>query len=207
MNDTKSPVNMTNSLSKIKSNLERMSSIINRRNQLLRRRGAQPFSLKTKNFQVDSLNDSKSPINIIPKRIRSKNSCSRILLCDHLRNNNSNYDSKKILEDCEDSLSSDSPSREYKRNRVIGDTKNGSLYNYPTRKDVGLSSDEENGSEGSLTEENYSVEIERILIEIYNKNIKNIHNSNGKRDPSEKVELIAGEEEVRNIFYNFFILA
>ena len=182
MNSSKSLINENLSLNKNKANN-------NRRTQRQKKKGLQPFSLKIKNFVKDSSIEGISQINIIPKRIRSKNSCSRILLFENLQVNKNKVESES------ESVSSDSPSREYKKCRVLGDYKNGSIYNYPTKNDVGLYSDDDNCSENSSNEDQNSIDIERILIEIYNKNIKNIHNSNGKR--AEKVEIIQGEEHVR----------
>ena len=70
-----------------------------------------------------------------------------------------------------DSSSSFSYSRECRKKRFIGLGDEDNI-EYPTKRDVGLlSSEDEDSCDNSIIEENFSSEIERILIEIYNKNI------------------------------------
>lgn len=187
-----------NSISKIKSNLEKMSNIMSRRPQKQIKRGRQPFCQKLKYFpQPDEIKPCFSQFNLIPKKnVRVKNRSNQKLLIKHI--NNKQEDKKNIDENESESEFSNSYSRENRKVKMIGDYKNTNIYNYPTKKDVGLySSEDENSSDNSLIEENFGIEIERILIEIYNKNISNIHNSSGKKNKIETNETIPGEEHVR----------
>ena len=67
---------------------------------------------------------------------------------------------------------------EKKKNNIFND--NSEFRDYPSRKDVGLnSSEDEDSIDYSILEDNnFSSEIERILIEIYNKNISIISSNN-----------------------------
>ncbi|MCQ2819136.1 MAG: hypothetical protein MJ252_17880 [archaeon] len=204
MNSTKSSTITANPVNKMECSIERMSNMLNRCSQRQRKRAHQPFYQKYKNYLHQSPNAPISQINVIPKRVRAKNNCSRKLLWDNFNSTNEKSSSKKWSEDNEsESDCSYSSSRIYRKDRNSDESKTNSFCNYPTRKQVGLNSSEENYSDNSVTEENYSMEIERILIEIYNKNIKNIHNNNGKRSSTDKIELIQGEEEVR-IYFKIF---
>lgn len=197
MRATQSNSPIENSISKIKSNLEKMSNIMSRRPQKQIKRGRQPFCQKLKYFpQQEDTKACYSQFNLIPKKnVRPKNRSNQKLLIKHLNNK---YEDKKNSEDNDsESDFSNSFSRENRKVQMIGDYKNTNIYNYPTKKDVGLySSEDENSSDNSLIEENFGIEIERILIEIYNKNISNIHNSSVKKTKIENNEAIPGEEHV-----------
>ena len=93
-------------------------------------------------LQQDEIKNSLSPFNLIPKKnVRTKNRSNQKLLIKHLYNN---YEDKKV-DDENDSESdyNNSFSRDNKKIKTIGDYKNNNLYNYPSKKDVGLYSCEE----------------------------------------------------------------
>ena len=183
-----------NSIYKIKTNLEKLTSIVSRKPQKLVKRGRQPLTQKMRYFPLEDKETFISNINIIPKRsIRAKNKSSQKLFIRNI--NNKSQEKKSNEENDSDSENSNSNSREYKIQKLFGDIKGNTLYSYPTKKDVGLSSSEEdNSSDNSFIEENFGMEIERILIEIYNKNISNIHNNKKNKGSAGN---IPGEEHVR----------
>ena len=78
------------------------------------------------------------------------------------------------------SNSSSCSSREYRKKKSNIFNDNSEFRDYPSRKDVGLnSSEDEDSIDYSILEDNnFSSEIERILIEIYNKNISIISSNN-----------------------------
>lgn len=198
MKDYPKTSSIENSIFKIKSNLEKMSSFISKKTIKPIKRGRQSNIEKLKYFPNQNQDPMINQINIIPKRNpRAKNKSSHRLFVKKIQKKPE--DKKVNDENDSESDYSNSYSREKQKMKILGDYKNANIYNYPTRKDVGLySSEEENSSDNSLIEENFGMEIERILIEIYNKNISNIHN-NIKKNKSDN-ELIPGEEHV-SLYY------
>ena len=93
--------------------------------------------------------------------------------------------------------SSNSFSRECRKKKFCGLGDDTETIEYPTKKDVGLiSSEDEESADNSLIEENFSNEIERILIEIYNKNISSLNNNGIKGKKEKDLEMIKIEQQV-----------
>ena len=96
-----------------------------------------------------------------------------------------------------DSSSSFSYSRECRKKRFIGLGEEDNI-EYPTKRDVGLlSSEDEDSCDNSIIEENFSSEIERILIEIYNKNISSLGGKRKKvKDKKNELDLKTMKKKV-----------
>ena len=96
-----------------------------------------------------------------------------------------------------DSSSSFSYSKECRKKRFIGLGEEDNI-EYPTKRDVGLlSSEDEDSCDNSIIEENFSSEIERILIEIYNKNISSLGGKRKKvKDKKNEMDLKTMKKKV-----------
>ena len=176
---------------------------------------------KKRNFIAENLSDSFDSLNIInsPKKsnrkyrtLSYKSSLSQITQSDLNKNisyssNESNYN------DSDSSDSSFNSIKNYKKNLYYSKMlKEENEFDYLSRKDVGLfsSEDESNNTDNNSTnnktnnnsfEENLSEEIERILIEIYNKNISLISSYNEEKSLNKKyVESDINEKQIMNYF-------
>ena len=138
--------------------------------------------------------------------INSSNSINNLSLNSKIINTNQsvslNSSSSSSYNDCSDSSDFSYRSRENKRKnyKELMMAEEDDL-DYLKRKEVGLvSSDEEddNSTENNSTlEENFSNEIERILIEIYNKNISIISSGNYSEINKNKNEIEDIEKQIK----------
>ena len=157
-------------------------------------RGRQPYIQKLKYFSISDKSTFNNQINIIPKR-RTHNTSSQKLFIKKMREKSRK---RNDLNDFESTYSK-SYSREQKKLRAIGDSSYLNYINSLSKKEVVFySSEEENSSDNNTNiEEIFWIEIERKLIEIYNKNITNVNNNN----PS---SIVSNVDDDKVYFYLIF---
>ena len=176
-------------LIQIKKNEKNKHLSLKKHNQI--QRGRKLFEIPFKNFYYNDFNIIRVS-NKNKKRNTSKNSLLKRNKTRRRKNINysncSNY-----------SISSSCSSREYRRKNNINYNDNSELMDYQSRKDAGLNSSENEDSFDSsfLEDNNFSSEIERILIEIYNKNISIISSNYNINDilKNKKNEIISIEKQ------------
>ena len=152
-------------LIQIKKNEKNKHLSLKKQKNIQIQRGRKLFEIPFKNYYYNDFNII-SVSNKNKKRISSKNSILKRNKTRRRKNiNYSNYSNYSNSSSCS--------SREYRRKNNINYNDNSELMDYQSRKDIGLNSSENDDSIDSsfLEENNFSNEIERILIEIYNKNI------------------------------------
>ena len=176
-------------LIQIKKNEKNKHLSLKKHNQI--QRGRKLFEIPFKYFYYNDFNIIRVS-NKNKKRNTSKNSLLKRNKTRRRKNINysncSNY-----------SISSSCSSREYRRKNNINYNDNSELMDYQSRKDAGLNSSENEDSFDSsfLEDNNFSSEIERILIEIYNKNISIISSNYNINDilKNKKNEIISIEKQ------------
>ena len=152
-------------LIQIKKNEKNKHLSLKKQKNIQIQRGRKLFEIPFKNYYYNDFNII-SVSNKNKKRISSKNSILKRNKTRRRKNiNYSNYSNYSNSSSCS--------SREYRRKNNINYNDISELMDYQSRKDIGLNSSENDDSIDSsfLEENNFSNEIERILIEIYNKNI------------------------------------
>lgn len=148
------------------------------------------------------------------------------LYSNHILSKQVNYKPKNKFQRSSSfsSSSNDSDSVSSKEMRKKRFLEEDDSFSYPTRKDVGLdSSGEESSDMESPLKDNLENEIERNIIEIYNKNISNcrLNNGNGHCSKCDRINnyrnkrnrgLSNGKKELKSTFkqlnehYNLFVL-
>ncbi len=160
-------------------------------------RGRKLFEVPFKTLYYNDFNiiqiSNKNKIN--KRRIDSKNSILK-------RNKTRRKKSINNSDNSNYSNSSSNSSREIRRKKNTIYNQNNDTVDYPSRKDVGLySSEDEDSIENSILEDtNFINEIERILIEIYNKNISIISNNVNINDilKNKKKDMICIEIQINS---------
>ncbi len=150
-------------LIQIKKNEKNKHLSIKKHNQI--QRGRKLFEIPFKYFYYNDFNIIRVS-NINKKRKTSKNSLLKRNKTRRRKNiNYANYSNNSNSSSCS--------SKEYRRKNDINYNDYSEFLEYQSRKDIGLNSSENDDSIDSsfLEDNNFSSEIERILIEIYNKNI------------------------------------
>ena len=148
-------------------------SLKKQKNQI--ERGRKLFEIPFRNYYYNEFNITKISNNKNDKNIKRNISKKSLLKRNKTRRRKSINDSYSNY-----SNSSSCSSREYRKKKSNIFNDNSEFRDYPSRKDVGLnSSEDEDSIDYSILEDNnFSSEIERILIEIYNKNISIISSNN-----------------------------
>ena len=148
-------------------------SLKKQKNQI--ERGRKLFEIPFRNYYYNEFNITKISNNKNEKNIKRNISKKSLLKRNKTRRRKSINDSYSNY-----SNSSSCSSREYRKKKSNIFNDNSEFRDYPSRKDVGLnSSEDEDSIDYSILEDNnFSSEIERILIEIYNKNISIISSNN-----------------------------
>ena len=160
-------------------------------------RGRKLFEVPFKTLYYNDFNiiqiSNKNKIN--KRRIDSKNSILK-------RNKTRRKKSINNSDNSNYSNSSSNSSREIRRKKNTIYNQNNDTIDYPSRKDVGLySSEDEDSIENSILEDNNFInEIERILIEIYNKNISIISSNVNINDilKNKKNDMICIEKQINS---------